>query len=183
MNIENSLGAIEKIMKMNKNRAIEILDAYGADPAKWPKGERQGLQALLDMDQEGELDLYAAKALDDALAEDDAPLMPATLKATLLADVVDTLTVHPSTKLAEHSLDVSDRILGALKSFSEVHTVMRTAIMSGSVVAVLALGVWFGTSLSYEPLGEEDLYAAFGEDYGLWDEDPSTPSDNYGEKL
>ncbi|MDX2238497.1 MAG: hypothetical protein NW203_13120 [Hyphomonadaceae bacterium] len=56
---------------MNTARAIEILEAYGADAARWPEAERDGvLAALAAGDGDVAAALAQARVLDAALACD-----------------------------------------------------------------------------------------------------------------
>lgn len=56
---------------MNAERLAEILEAYGADPKRWPADERAAAEALLAAGAGAEA-LAEARALDAALATDDA---------------------------------------------------------------------------------------------------------------
>jgi hypothetical protein len=53
---------------MTQDRALEILAAYGADPARWPSDEREALQALADRSPAVAQALVEARAVDAALA-------------------------------------------------------------------------------------------------------------------
>jgi hypothetical protein len=56
---------------MNTARAVEILEAYGADAARWPEAERDGVLAVLAAgDDEVAAALAQARALDAALGFD-----------------------------------------------------------------------------------------------------------------
>jgi hypothetical protein len=56
---------------MTLDRLAAILDAYGADPARWPDAEREGARALLERSVEARARCDAAAALDALL--DRAP--------------------------------------------------------------------------------------------------------------
>jgi hypothetical protein len=71
---------------MDQVRLRALLDAYGADPERWPEAERTAAQSLLAGSEAARAELAAAAALDatlDALAEPPAP-SPA-LSARILA--------------------------------------------------------------------------------------------------
>lgn len=53
---------------MTEDRALEILAAYGADPARWPADEREALQALADRSPAVAQALVEARAVDAVLA-------------------------------------------------------------------------------------------------------------------
>jgi hypothetical protein len=64
-----------------KTRLAEVLAAYGADPARWPAAEREGLLALV----QGEPELLAeALEVDRVLARASPPKIPADAAARLL---------------------------------------------------------------------------------------------------
>ena len=68
---------------MDRDRLIELADAFGADLRRWPEGERDAARALLDADP-------AARAVLDAAAELDAMLdaAPRTVVSAALRDRV-----------------------------------------------------------------------------------------------
>lgn len=68
---------------MKRARLIDILDAYGADPARWPDVEREAAQALLARSAEAARAVAEARRLDALL--DRAPPITLDLDATALA--------------------------------------------------------------------------------------------------
>ncbi|EGF91288.1 hypothetical protein ABI_27030 [Asticcacaulis biprosthecium C19] len=52
---------------MTARRFRDILDAYGADPARWPDGEREDARAFAASNPEAAEWLAEARALDDML--------------------------------------------------------------------------------------------------------------------
>jgi hypothetical protein len=54
-------------MTMTRARAEEILDAYGADPARWPAAERDALRAMIAAEPALAAARDAARRLDAAL--------------------------------------------------------------------------------------------------------------------
>lgn len=69
-------------MDARRTRLAEVLAAYGADPARWPAAEREGLEALIDAHPEL---LTGALEIDRILARAERPRAPAGAKAQLLA--------------------------------------------------------------------------------------------------
>lgn len=69
-------------MDATRTRLAEVLAAYGADPARWPASEREGLDALIR--DQPEL-LADAVQIDRILARAARPRPPAGAKAQLLA--------------------------------------------------------------------------------------------------
>lgn len=65
----------ERVETMDARRLEALLDAYGADPARWPATERAAAQALLEADPALQVRLEAARRLDRAL--DRLPPAPA----------------------------------------------------------------------------------------------------------
>lgn len=53
---------------MNRDQARALLDAYGADAAKWPEQRREDLALFLDRDEAGADLLEEARQLDHVLA-------------------------------------------------------------------------------------------------------------------
>jgi hypothetical protein len=77
---------------MKLDRFTELLDAYGAEPRRWPSGERGAAQALLDVSAEARARLAAAAALDallDQAAAAEAPRDEAAF-ARLSAEITAT---------------------------------------------------------------------------------------------
>jgi hypothetical protein len=52
---------------MNRERLDELIDAYGADPVRWPAAERAAAQALLARTPDARTRLAEAAALDSRL--------------------------------------------------------------------------------------------------------------------
>lgn len=65
----------EKLQAMDLQRLEALLDAYGADPARWPAAERAAALALLAADTAAQARLEQARQLDRAL--DRLPPAPA----------------------------------------------------------------------------------------------------------
>jgi hypothetical protein len=85
----------EDMMAMTEARAAAILSAYGADPARWPQGERVALAAWAEAHAQDFAALAAQEAaLDAALSHDergggdDAALAARILAARESANVV-----------------------------------------------------------------------------------------------
>jgi hypothetical protein len=71
---------------MNETRLLELIDAYGADPERWPAGERPAALALLARSAAARTALAEASALDHLLDAAPAPVAPtADLAARVLA--------------------------------------------------------------------------------------------------
>lgn len=141
------------------------MQTHGADPENWPQEERAELVAYLEAEPGAQLGLEEAKALDDALGlVNDVPL-PSTLKADLMAEAHATLVgksvndARPESGLLSWMLNVG----------SQFAALARPPAVAGLLASVLVIGVWFGASISVEPLEDDEVLTAFGEDY--WDDD------------
>jgi len=83
---------------MKLNRFRQLLDAYGADPARWPEAERAEALALLARSRRARDAAEAARALDRLL--DRAPPPHAALDADALAAGI-TVAMQPRASRAE----------------------------------------------------------------------------------
>ena len=70
--------------KMGSRRLAGILDAYGADPSRWPDAERDAARALLADSTEAMALRDSAAALDTALSAAVAPAPSQELMAAIL---------------------------------------------------------------------------------------------------
>jgi hypothetical protein len=73
---------------MTPDRLLEILDAYGADPRRWPAAERTDAEALLARSVEARRAQDEARRLDRLLASVPAPAAPPLDTALLAARVI-----------------------------------------------------------------------------------------------
>lgn len=119
---------------MKAERFQMIVEAYGADPARWPEAERDA--ALAYADQAGETAravLAEARALDAGLADHAAPLPDAAAFARALKGAETALTPAPRVRrfrLPDFGLD-------------------RFRLASGAgLMAAACAGVMFGVTLS-----------------------------------
>lgn len=69
---------------MSMARLRAILDAYGAEPRRWPAAERAGAEALIAASAEARALRDEAAALDDVLASAVAPAPSSALRAAVL---------------------------------------------------------------------------------------------------
>jgi hypothetical protein len=75
---------------MNMDRFQELLDAYGAEPARWPEAERDAASALLADSGEARARLAEARALDELLDRAGAPAALRFDAAELSARIAET---------------------------------------------------------------------------------------------
>ena len=100
---------------MTLDRFAVLLDAYGADPARWPDAERAAARALLDGSSE-------ARARRDAAAALDALLDRAA-------------TVEPSSALAE-------RVLAQAPQRPKVIRLRARVVAAVGLAAAASLALW-----------------------------------------
>lgn len=71
---------------LNEARFARLVEAYGAEPARWPAGERQAAQRLLSSSTAAQHVLAQARALDQALVSATPPSVSLAVENRLLAD-------------------------------------------------------------------------------------------------
>lgn len=153
--------------KISKSRAQALIAAYGADPERWPEAERADALAWLEGSSEGQHQLRDAADLD-ALLQGAVRAEPTNmLKARLLEDAVQaSVSGNVRERRGESAVPASwiERLADMV--FDAVS--LKPLALGGILAPALALGLWLGASLTSDPLDDEDLLAAFGEDYELW---------------
>lgn len=75
---------------MNLDRFQELLDAYGADPRRWPEAERGAAIAFLSDSAEAQARAARARALDALLEEAGPPAAPKLDPEALAASITRT---------------------------------------------------------------------------------------------
>jgi hypothetical protein len=130
-------------MDAMRTRLAEVLDAYGADPARWPAAERDRLKAHVENTPDLQALLIEAREIDRILASAKPPSVPAGAAARLLAQVGQqkpAATVIP---------------------FGRARARPRPSIWSWGAAAALAasfcLGIFLGTTNFAARLGGSDV--------------------------
>lgn len=157
-------------------RLEAIFASYGSDPERWPEAERSGALALLE-GGEGGATLRDAARLDALLERATRPQPSNMLKANLLEAAAKSLTSQSAlTQVNQPGWAL--RLAGMIDAFAG----LRPLALGSMMTPVLALGIWIGASVASQPVGEDELFAAFGEDYELWTEfEPSLSIEETGE--
>ena len=167
--------------RISNQRVEAIIAAYGADPERWPEAERAGALARLERSGERRDQLQGEAELDALLGGLGRPQPSNMLKAKLLEDA-SVAVVQGASHKSRVAPSASPGWLGRFADMVFETVSLKPLALGGLMVPVLALGIWLGASLTSEPLGDEDLLAAFGEDYELWTGgDLPDPSDITGE--
>lgn len=148
---------------MDLQRLRALIEAYGAQPRRWPAAEREQARALLDASPEARQWLEQARTTDAMLDGVAARPAPAALRDRLLART-------PSPRRGwRHALAALWRELGGW------------SLAGPALAAGLALGVGMGVGLSPLPptdgLDDDTLYQLAGleagaDAYELWIDQP-----------
>lgn len=142
---------------MTETRVLELIEAYGPEPAAWPEAERGAAEAVLRAAPDAFADaIEGARLLDAALADLPEPQAPAGLAERIIASA-------PTA-----SANTQPGFLSKVKSWL---TIGGSIIPSASALASSAVGLIIG----YSTLGtvqvadvdyaDEAVYAAFDEGY------------------
>ncbi len=145
---------------MTMDRFQAIIEAYGANPERWPSAERDRGEAFVANSPEAAQYVAQARLLDDML--DAAPTADAS--AALLGHVLDTAP-RPQTRSAQVASDqrtIRNRIADVLAFLWPQTGIARPA---GLLLASLMVGFFFGFSganVSTDAESQnEDLFAYY----------------------
>ena len=120
--------------EMDEARFARLVEAYGAEPARWPAGERHAAQRLLSSSTSAQHALAQARALDRALAPATPPSVSLALENRLLTDF-DRAQRRWSLR---KSIDAAARTVWPGAPLWQPATVFGLALAIGIGVAVLA---------------------------------------------
>jgi hypothetical protein len=89
---------------MNAQRFQDLAEAYGADPRRWPEGERAAARAFMDADRHGaERLLFEARQIDLALDAAPRPVVSHALREQVIA-LAATAGLKPRARFAFRGL-------------------------------------------------------------------------------
>jgi len=148
---------------MTEARVLELIAAYGPEPAAWPDAEREAAAALLravpEMFEEA---LIEARMLDDALAAFPVVQPPAGLAARIIASA-------PTASAKQESGFVAR--LKSLLSIDGQLWPSATALASAMFGLLIGYGTIGAAQVAEVDLAEEAVFAAFDEtfDYDIGD--------------
>ena len=120
-------------VKMDRLRAV--LAAYGVNPARWPKSDRELALLLTAADPDFASSLEDARSLDSALAHASRPVAPAAAADRLVASVEE--APGNVVAFARH---------GTRHSPEQRTTLSGRLAVATSLAASLALGIYLGAS-------------------------------------
>jgi len=127
-----------KPVSVSADRFKTIVDAYGADPARWPDAERDAALALLAVDPRAVAWLDEARALDDLLAVGFEPA-DMELDEDQHARVLTRMLMKPATNVV-----VFPRRHAAPPSSRRILPLLWTGIGLAACLAGAALGTKVG---------------------------------------
>lgn len=139
--------------KMTRERVLELIEAFGAEPGGWPEEERAAASALIEAEPNAFAEaLSEARALDAVLLSEAMPEPSGDLAAAILADAPVAASERKS-------------VLGRLSSVVFPRGVRWPA---GAALASLVMGLVGGYAYAAGDVGydqaDEVYYAAFGVD-------------------
>lgn len=126
-------------MKHDLTRLERVLDTYGADPARWPGAERDGLGALVKVNADARRLVVEAKALERVM--DSATVSPAS--DALKARIVSAAVGDTSRSARVVPINAGANRSGALRSARTGVTVIWPA---AALAASFALGIYLGVT-------------------------------------
>ena len=138
-------------------RAFEIIEAYGADAAKWPQEERSSIEQCVAQSAELQAQLQANAALDASL---NSLVLQPCLNPEIIAQQI---VAHPQ------RISVSQRLQLQLERLTESMLVaLWKPAFAASFVFLVGVGVGAGT-VALEPVedwsqAEQFSFALIGED-------------------
>lgn len=156
-----------------RERLLQVLEAYGADPARWPETEREGLKTLLAAGGLAAGDaVKAARELDSILAAATAPALDTEAsRERLLA------RLHEQTASAPPPVDFDchRREKAALRARRRLpwpaFGALAASLAAGLYVGAGGLAREFVPALLVGEVSEEELWSpAVSGDAALWAE-------------
>lgn len=157
--------------KASVERLFEVLEAYGADPARWPEAERDGLLRLVASgDAAVETALKAARELDSVLAAASVPALDVgASRERFLAGMGEKIgEVAPPVAFGRHR---SGRWrAGAIRRLPwPAFGALAASLAAGLYVGAGGLARDFIPPLLADEVSEEELWSPmiFGDDLGL----------------
>jgi hypothetical protein len=93
---EYDSGVNDRKGSMNPDRFVALVDAYGADPSRWPAGERAAAEAFAASQAAPKSALEGASELDRILNRLSTEEIPAGLRARILAAYDEAVTRRAS---------------------------------------------------------------------------------------
>ena len=141
---------------MSKERFLEIILAYGVDPARWPEGERAAAQAFYRDNPDLVDEFAAARNVDERL--DEAPSLEPSeaLTAAIMADMrgVATPPVRESAHDGGTEIHWAKVVSEAIRRHLGAISTSAVAAAAGLVIGVFAAGA-VETDIALSP--EEEL--------------------------
>lgn len=133
-------------------RLAELLDAYGADRARWPEAERAGAWALIEADEAARTLYDEARALDALMGRASVVEPSPELKARVLAD-------------ARKPRETWIQALWPFGAAWKPASALAAAIILGVIAGVVLPSPFSGASVPLDnDIGELALNSVFGQE-------------------
>lgn len=159
----------ERKSDMDMQRLEVLLDAYGADPARWPAAERAAALALLAADPAARAGLEQARQLDralDALPPAPAPAGDLAARIRVAAQQRDATLQRDSGPAAPQPIPVAGPVADPVPANSNRPAWRFPAALTASAL----LGLWLGFATGPFPIdsgGTTDLAALDQQDVAV----------------
>lgn len=162
-------------LHVSPERVLEIIEAYGSDPRRWPAEERDGVRQFLDAAAHGGDELARASALDAVLSSLPAGEVSTDLTSRILGDAAEILGSDPEPSVrapgGKHT-SLMDRMWQVL--WPEGFAWQRGSLWAASAALGIFAGIW-SVSILEEPWepgldGEDVMIMAFAplDSYDEW---------------
>jgi len=151
-------------------RLLDVLNAYGADPEKWPRAERAGLENLLNQERDKNAVLSqeydAARSLDQLLGDEPSPLSSdiASLSKGIMARITDETIQSAKSNSDSTDQNAQSAVIdleqfktdrGKTRTGQKAHWQDRSNWRTAALLAATFLfGIYIGATLISEPAVE-----------------------------
>lgn len=138
------------------DRALQVIEAYGANPARWPERDRVLMNGMRDAPVVADA-LREAQALDMMLDKDPAPEIDRTLMNRLVAAAP--VAAPDANAAADAEPGVFDRLREFLATLHAPQLASAGALALAAVAGYFTAGVSASTAAGYSPEAELASYA------------------------
>ncbi len=119
---------------MTPVRLAALVDAYGAEPTRWPADERSQATALIRGNAQADVLLSQARSLDQALDSVVPATVPATLSSRIL-DGFDQIAARPSIR---RFISVAANIVWPGAPMWQPSVALAASLIAGLVLGVMS---------------------------------------------
>lgn len=165
---------------MNLHRFKQILDAYGANPNRWPEEERESALAFSTNNQQACQLMLEYKMLDEALDSYDAPMLNPDMPSLISGKLSGILPANKGTE--QHSGNPEDWLNSVfawlIPSADQIRRHIWRPVTAASIVFVVGISIGMNIGTTTEADTNHVVY--------MWEEDAygfALSSDNTLEEL